>query len=390
VLIGIAFTVSALAQEDSLSIHKIIPDHVDSFESRQQDIQDSLLVRENFRKDSIARRQQVLDSLDIVRKELQVLLEACQKIIREEIFLHDYEIQLSGDTALGDYTSLVLPFSVSEPFTPWKVRLRLAGDGVNFSMDRQHLQITSLQIPLMNCVISRDNSGRILVLHERGKVQKNGWGQFYITPIDSVFYGPFNNIVKIKRYALVYSALNGNQRGTLLFLNLVQVKQYEYGQDRRLRKCQIVKFCDRWRAYERNRVCSIVTFEISGHDSVIQLTRRNDPANNYSDGTFTYEFDDHDNLKGISFQNLAKTEDWQRTVELNKDGNVHCYFDKVRGVVQQSICMIYHLNDPLAKYQVETITTLFEKDGISYYQKNNTTGKFRTRDNMTLEWSPWK
>jgi hypothetical protein len=86
--------------------------------------------------------------------------------------------------------------------------------------------------------------------------------------------------------------------------------------------------------------------------------------------------------------NLAKTENWQRTIELNKDGNVSCYIDKSGDLILQSLCMIYH--DPQAKIPLETITTTFEKDGISYYQKNNTTGKSRTRDRMTLEWNPWK
>jgi len=69
---------------------------------------------------------------------------------------------------------------------------------------------------------------------------------------------------------------------------------------------------------------------------------------------------------------------------------VHCYFDKVNGVLKQSLCMIYHTDDPNAKYPVENITTVFEDDGVSYYQKNNTTGQIRTRDRMTLEWSSWK
>jgi hypothetical protein len=119
------------------------------------------------------------------------------------------------------------------------------------------------------------------------------------------------------------------------------------------------------------------------------LSRRNNPANGYSDGTYTFTFDGNDNLKGVSFVNVANTENWHRSIELNKDGNVSCYIDKTNDVIRQSLCMIYH-PEPQAKYPVETVTTIFEKDGISYYQKNNTTGKIRTRDKMTLEWSQWK
>ena len=102
------------------------------------------------------------------------------------------------------------------------------------------------------------------------------------------------------------------------------------------------------------------------------------------------QFDKNENLKSVSFQNLSNTENWQRTIELNKEGHVSCYIDKIQGVIRQSLCMMYHMNDPGAEYPVETITTVFEEDGISYFQKNNTTGLSRTRDRMTLEWSAWR
>jgi hypothetical protein len=100
-------------------------------------------------------------------------------------------------------------------------------------------------------------------------------------------------------------------------------------------------------------------------------------------------FDKPGNLKSISFQNVAKTENWTREIELNKDGFVNCYMDKANNVIVQSLCWIYH-QEANAKYPVEEIVTTFEKDGISYIQRNGTTGKVRTRDRMTLEWTPWK
>jgi hypothetical protein len=173
-------------------------------------------------------------------------------------------------------------------------------------------------------------------------------------------------------------------------LNLSQVKQYEYVPDGRIKRCQVVSFCDRWKAYESARVCNIITWDISVSNNTYRLVRNNDPANTYSDGTFTFEFDENENLKGLSFQNLALTESWKRVVELNTDVNVNCYLDWKSDRVCQSLCMIYHTGEPGAKHPVETITTIYEEDGASYYQKNNTTGLSRIRDKMTMEWGPWR
>jgi len=389
-LIGFLFAINTFSQEITDTIGKPTQFAQDSLEARQQFIRDSLLARELFVRDSIQRRQRRLDSLIFMQKELQVLLEAYQRTVKDDIFLHDYEIKIIGDSILSDYSYLILPFSITQPFTPWRVRLSLNRNSVKIAIDKQIQRITSIQAPFIKCSFTWGNSGNILIMHERGVVQKNGWGQFYTIPVDSVFFDRFNRIVKIKKYVRVYTLSGGNGQGVPLFLNLTQVKQYEYGPDHQVTQCQVVRFCERWKTHETNKVCSIITYTFSVQNNALMLTRRNDPANSYSDGTYTYEFDDHDVLKSISFHNLANTENWQRTIELNKDGYVHCYFDKVNGVVQQSICMIYHMNDPNAKYQVETVTTTFEKNGISYYQKNNTTGQSRTRDRMTLEWTPWK
>jgi hypothetical protein len=330
-----------------------------------------------------------MDSLRFLQKELQGLLEAYHRTFRDDIILRDYPIEILGDSVLGDYSYLILPFGISQPFIPWKVKLSLAENDMKADIDNRSHRVTSVEAPLMKCSFTRNPNG-ILVMHERNTVQKNGWGQFYITPVDSVFYNRVNKIIRIKRYIHVFTVINGNQRGVPLFLHLAQVRQYTYGPDQQMTQYQVVKFCERWKAYDVSKVCSIITCAISSENDTVWLTRRNDPVNNFSDGTFTYVFDDHDNLKSISFHNLAKTEDWQRTIELNREGNVHCYFDRVKGVLLQSLCMIYHPEAPGTQYKVEIIMTTFETNGISYYQKNNTTGAIRTRDRMTLEWGPWK
>jgi hypothetical protein len=361
----------------------------DSIARREQFVRDSLVAREQFMKDSIQHRKQILDSLTFLQKELNGLLEAYLRTVKEDIILRPGKITIIGDSALSDYEYLILPFNTTQPYTPWKVRLDLTDKSIITGVDRNHRKITSIQAPFMRCSFAYGDND-LLVINERSFVQKHWSEQFYTTPFDSVFFDRYKRVVKIKRYVQFYGLINNNQRGAPLFLNLSRVMQYTYGPDNQITQYQVVKFCDRWKVYDPNKVCSILTYGFSKQDNTYLLTRRNDPVNNYSDGTFTFEFNGNDNLKSVSFHNLSNTENWQRVIELNKDGNVSCYFDKTKDIVRQSLCIIYHLKEPNAKYPVETITTIFEENGISYYQKNNTTGLSRERDKMTLEWSPWR
>ena len=363
---------------------------VDTLEIRLQFVRDSLAARKQFVQDSIAHRQRTLDSLTFLQKELQGLFDAYFRTVKEDIILRAGKITIIGDSVLSDYEYLVLPFSITQPYTPWKARLALTDNAIKLNVDRKIQKITSIQAPFMRCSFAYGNQDDILVINERSIVRNHSSGPFYTTPYDSVFFDRYKRVVKIKRYIQFYGVINNNQRGAPLFLNLSQVMQYEYGPDNQLIQYQVIRFCERWKAYEPNKVCSTIAYAFSKKDNTYLLTRRNDPANSYSDGTFAYEFDGNDNLKSVSFHNLSNTENWQRIVELNKDGNVNCYFDKIKDIVRQSLCMIYHLQEVNAKYPVETITTTFEENGISYYQKNNTTGLSRVRDKMTLEWSPWR
>jgi len=362
----------------------------DSLFAREQFIRDSLLAREQFVRDSIQRRQRMLDSLRFLQRELPVLLDAYLKTVKEDIIMHDKGISIIGDTVLSDYRYVFLLFNLTQPFTPWKVSYGLTGDRIKILTDKDRQKITAVQAPFMNCSFTYGNSNDLLVIKELSIIQKDRSGHFYKSPVDSVFFDRNKRVVKIKRYVQFYGVAGNNQRGSPLFLNLSQVKQYEYGPDNQIRQYQVVNFCERYKAWEASKVCNIIQYKFSRQGNTYLLTKQNDPANSYSDGTFTFEFDGLNNLKSLSFHNLSNTENWQRIIELNEEGNVNCYIDKKKDIVRQSLCMIYHHKDPGAKYPVETITTIFEEDGISYYQNNNTTGQSRVRDKMTLEWSPWK
>jgi hypothetical protein len=357
---------------------------------RMQYIRDSLLAREQFIRDSIQQRKRRTDSLSFLQRELPVVMDAYLKTVREDIIIRYSGIDILGDSALSDFCYTFLPFNLTQPFTPWKARHSLTGKAVKILVDSSVQKITSIQAPFIKCTFSYGNPNTVMVIRELSAIQNDRSGQFYKTPFDSVFFDRMHRVVKIKRYIQFYTVIQNTQRGTPLFLNLSQVKQYEYAPDGRIARYQIVSFCDRWKAYEALKVCTIVTWDFSVEGNTYRLTRHNDPANAYSDGTFTFEFDENENLKGLSFQNLTLTENWRRTVELNEDGNVNCYVDWKDDRVSQSLCMIYHMKDPGAKYPVETITTTYEEDGISYYQRNNMTGLSRTRDKMTMEWGPWK
>lgn len=362
----------------------------DSLLAREQFVRDSLLAREKFIKDSIMRRQRMYDSVVFLQRQLPELLNAYFRTIEDDIIIKNYNIPITGDSALGYYSYLILPFSVSEPFIPWKPSYSLTGRNIRFTTDQQKQKIIAVRTPVVRCSFEYGRQKDVLIIHEQAVVQNNWAGRFYKTPIDSVFFDRSRRIVKIKRYVMFYSLVNSNQQGDPLFLNLEQVKQYEYGSGDRIMQYQVVQFCDRWKAYEANKVCSILTYTFTHDDGKYQLVRRNEPSNKYSDGTYDFEYDSQDNLMSISFKNVAGTENWERLVQMNDDGYVNCYMDKINGMIHQSLCMIYHPVKPGLQQKVETITTVFENDGISYYQKNNTTGQVRTRNKMTLEWSPWR
>lgn len=365
------------------TIETVIPDS-----SAWLSTEDSI-ARALFVKDSIERRQRMLDSVIFLKNQLQGMMEAYYSTIKEEIIVEFYAIPILGDTALGNFSYTILPFGVRDPYMPWKGNVVLSGKSVTYALDQKQKRVIGMKSPQVAASFSWIHNGRAMVIEESAVIQKNLYGSFYKKPVDTVFFDSHNRLIAVKKYVVFHALGSGNTCGALLFTNRTQVKYFDYGTNGKLIQYKLIRYCDRWKSYETNKLCSSITYSLTYSDGSCQVSRRNEPANSFSDGTFTFIFDKPGNLKSISFQNLAKTENWTRDIELNKNGFVNCYMDKANNVVIQSLCWIYH-NEANAKYPVEEILTTFEKDGISYIQRNNTTGKVRTRDRMTLEWSSWK
>lgn len=361
----------------------------DSILAREAFIRDSILAREQFVRDSLLRRKRILDSLHIIKPQLERLLLAYYHSVREDIINKCLEIPVIGDSILGDFIVCTLPFGVKDPYCPWKIRLNLSGNPLRITRDERTNRIASIHTSVFKASFTENTERKLLIIHHPAVVQRNSRGNFYKIPVDSVFYDKAGRIGKIKSYVIFHNLTNDNQKGQLLFTNTTQVKQYAYNEDGDLLSMQLVRFCERWRSFDPNKVCSIINYSFSRDKNKVSIARKNDPVNIYSDGVYTFQLTDGNDITSISFMNSSKTEEWERTIEMNKEGNVSCYFDKSKGLIFQSLCMIYHPESG-ARYPVETITTTFEKDGISYLQKNNTTGKVRSRNRMTLEWSPWR
>jgi hypothetical protein len=365
------------------------PIHKDSVEARQKFVLDSIHTREQFVKDSIQHKKQILDSVTFLQKSLQPFLEAIAWTMNEDLISHSGKIPIIGDTMLGNFIYNQLPLVLSGPFCPWKVTLRLTPKNIRYTVDQKTNKISSFQLSFLKCILNETIEGSIISMQEDYMLQNNSLGSFFRVPVDSVFYDRNHRIVKIKRYILFYKLLNNNRKGELLFTNQTQVKQYQYSIENEVSQLELVKFCDRYKYYEKNTVCSIVKYIISRDGNHYSITRRNNPPNEYSDGSFAFDIDADQNIRSLSFKNLANTQSWQQFVNLNKSGNVDCYINKSGGVTFSTLCMVYH-PETNAKYPVEIIKTTFEKDGIDYTQTNLTTDKTRIRNRMTLEWGEWK
>jgi hypothetical protein len=359
----------------------------DSIAARQQFIQDSIAARLKFIQDSIARRQRIHDSIVYLKKELPRILEAYIRAISDQIIVKSYEIPVKGDSMLGNYEYMVLPFGLEQPYTPWKPKIYLNSKAVKIKYDPGTKNITSLQVPSIVCTLNYGSN--ILIINEQTAILNNRWGKFFKIPVDSVFFDKSGKIVKIKRYIHFHQATSNYQKGAFLFTHLAEVKQFEYTASNELSRFQWTSFCDRWAAYDPKKVCNIATFTITRQGSNYIVKRENDPKNNFAEGNFTFEVDNAGILKSVSFLNVSSTEDWKTFIELNEAGNVSRYVYQNKGVVNKTLLVNYY-DDPKAPNKVETVTCIFEDDGISYYQQNNTTGKVRERDRTTGEWGPWK
>ncbi len=193
----------------------------------------------------------------------------------------------------------------------------------------------------------------------------------------------------MKKYAHYFEATDKYQKGASLYVDLTQIKEFEYFPDGVLSNYRLVNYCDRWGGIKINEVCNVVNYAITRQGEKYTVLRKNEPKNDYSDGTFIFEVDSNFDMKSMEFIKVDKSLSRKCVIELNKDRNVSRYLYEKDGSIDRTLLVNYN-NSPDAKYKVETISCFFEKDGISYYQKNNTTGKSRTRDKLTMEWSAWK
>jgi hypothetical protein len=354
----------------------------DSIAARMKFIQDSVKAREIFVRDSILRRQRILDSLNHLKAELQKLLDASIRTLKEDIIIRQGKIEIIGDSVLSDFIYRILPFDLTKPFTPWKNTINLSDNPIGIITDKSINRIISIKASYLECSFKYGAVTNVLRINEPAVIMQRRGLQLYQLPFDTVFYDRRGRIVKVKRYIHFHRIGNNYQIGAPLFIHLSQVKQYEYDATGQMTRYQLVHFCDRWSDLDEKKVCYIINYSLSNTGNTYILTRQNDPANSYSDGTFTCKFDNNFNLKSLAFRNNSNTENWETFVELNEAGNVSRYLYQIND--------IYHLDDPDARYKIEMITNTFEKDGICYYQKNNTTGKIRERDRLTGEWGSWK
>jgi hypothetical protein len=362
----------------------------DSIEARLKFIQDSIIAREIFVRDSILRRQRILDSLRFLQTGLPRLIDASLRTLKEDMIIRQDKVKIVGDSVLSDYTYMILPFDLTRPFTPWKGILNLSDKPIKINVDEKKNKITSIQAPSLACSFSYGTTSKILVINEPGVIMNRREGKLYKVPFDTVFFDPQGRIIKIKRYIHFHRVENNYQKGAPVFIHLAQVKQFEYNAYNQMTRYQAVNFCDSWSEQEEKKVCYIITYSFDIRGNTYIITRQNNPSNDFSDGTYTCEFDDNFNLKSLAFKNASGSENWKTFVELNEAGNVSRYLYQVKDVVRQSMDIIYHPDDPDPKHKTELITNIFEDDGICYYQKNNNTGKSRTRDKMTGEWGPWR
>ncbi len=362
----------------------------DSIETRLKFIQDSIEAREKFIRDSILRRQRILDSLNFLRAELPRLIDASLKTFIEDIIIYNEKLKIIGDSILCDYTCRILPFKLNQPFKPWKITLNLSGNPVKINVDTIRNKIISIKSPVFNCSFNYGKQNNLVIIKEQSTILNNRSGKFYSEPLDSVFFDRRGRVAKVKRYIHFYQVTGNYQRGSPLFVHLSQVKQFEYNADNLVAKQQVVNFCDRWSKQDETKVCNIITYNLSVQGKEYILTQHNDPINEFASGTFRFEFDNMYNLKSVSFKNVKNTEDWKCFIDLNSEGNVIRYAYEKNGIVSSAFIINYYLDVPGARHKVETISCSYEDDGVSYYMRNNTTGKSRTRNRLTGEWGPWQ
>jgi len=381
----VVIIVNDSANTDSVRLKFI----ADSIAARQKFIQDSILAREQFIKDSLAHRKRILDSVSFLSNNLPRLINAVIKAKEEEIVIFTEPLFIVGDSALSNFTYRLLTQKIDKPYAPWRRTISLTGESLKLKQDTVDKKITYLRILGSAYTISYDKYKPVIVLKGRNTVIKKQAKTYYKMPFDSVFFDTRGRVIKIKKYARYYTVTKNYQKGNFLFLDLEQVKEFSYFPDGVLSNYKVLKYCGRWSGNDQNKLCHTVTYSISREGKKFKVVKKNIPENVYSDAVLIFEFDNNFDLKSMELINAAKTLSKKCYVELNEEKNVKRYLYEKDGKINRTILVNYN-NNPDAKHKVETIVCYFEDDGISYFQKNLTTGKSRRRDKLTLKWSPWK
>ncbi|MBN2818510.1 MAG: hypothetical protein JXP36_06055 [Bacteroidales bacterium] len=384
----------SLSAEDLMQIHDSLflreQFIQDSLLARQLFVQDSIQKREIFVRDSIMKRQRILDSLNYLKNELPKLVNAALYSLSDEFIIFSNDISIIGDSMLSRYIYMRMPFSFNKPFMPWRSEIDFTGGSIAIDIDTNKKLIKSIRGKDLDWFFDYNENSKIIRLNTRGMFTKKYDVNYYKQPIDSVFFDSDGRVVKIKRYLDFYAADDRYQKGKHLFLFLHKIKQFQYDNAGNISHVQYVDFCDRWRESDPSKICLITDYSFSRDGTNILLTRKNDPANKFSDGNFIYDFNNYHVLNSVTFNNVAGTEKWKTIIEYNQLGNVTRYVYQVNDRINKTLVINYYLDDPNAKYKAELITCIFENDGISYFQENNTTGKSRSRDHFTGEWGPWE
>lgn len=362
---------------------------LDSIAAREEFVRDSLLAREQFVRDSLIRRQEIIDSLNFLVRNLPNLIQASVSVLKDDIVLTSTTLEIIGDSTLNNFKYTSLPNRFNEPYKPWESTINLSTHPVEIEIDAKIDAITNIKAPGINDTYKYIGNKETIILTRQGMFTSKYSKKYYKAPVDSVFFDKANRISKVKRYYVIYEAKDNFQLGAVLFSFKWQVKQYTYTGET-LSSLEIVKFCDRWEKVDPVKVCNISNYTITKQGYSFVVNRSNDPENVYSDGTYKYEFDNLYNLKNVTFRNTKNTENWKTFIELNENGYVSRYVYQENGIVNRTLLVNYYHSNPKAKYNVETVTCTFEDDGISYYQRNNTTEKSRVRDRLTGEWSDWE
>ena len=360
----------------------------DSILKREAFVRDSIEKRLAFIRDSIYKRNRRIDSLNFLADNLPILIEASIKSSSDFIIIRQSNLIREEDIALSDMNFELLPFNLDKPYMPWRNTFNFKDGSVKISADTVNKSITRLKTPYFIYGYEYSPNSDILLMKGRERVLQKRTGKMYKSPLDSVFFDPQGRIAKIKKYNIFYQLVN-NKKGPLYFIALDEVKQYTYASGNTISEIEVVKFVDRGQPYDPVKVSSIFNYYIEQDGSKYMVRRNQRPINDFADGVFTYNYNPNGILESIAFNNNKNTENWKTIIETNEEGNATRYIYEDKGTVSRTLLINYN-DDPKAKYKVETITCSFDKDGISFYQYNNTTHKTRTRDKLTLEWTDWK